>query len=77
MRYGATEAVAGIDPRVALGQIFAFLGPDGAGKTTTVEILEGFSPANRGHGLRARRRPERRRTRAAEPDRSGPAAATT
>jgi ABC-2 type transport system ATP-binding protein len=41
-RYGSHEAVAGIDLEVRRGEIFAFLGPDGAGKTTTVEILEGF-----------------------------------
>jgi ABC-type uncharacterized transport system ATPase subunit len=28
MRYGATEAVAGISLRVARGEIFAFLGPN-------------------------------------------------
>jgi ABC-type multidrug transport system ATPase subunit len=42
MRYGPTEAIAGINLRVARGEIFAFLGPNGAGRTTTVEILEGF-----------------------------------
>lgn len=41
-RYAGQEAVAGIDLEVRRGEIFAFLGPDGAGKTTTVEILEGF-----------------------------------
>jgi ABC-type molybdenum transport system ATPase subunit/photorepair protein PhrA len=30
MHYGATEAVAGIDLRVARGEIFALLGPNGA-----------------------------------------------
>src|ERR1700745_1032632 len=48
MRYGATEAVAGIDLRVARGEIFAFLGPKGAGKTTTVEVLEGFRERSEG-----------------------------
>ena len=42
MRYGAVEAVRGIDLRVRRGEGFAFLGPNGAGKTTTVEILEGY-----------------------------------
>lgn len=41
-RYGAYDAVAGIDLDVHRGEIFAFRGPNGAGKTTTVEILEGF-----------------------------------
>jgi ABC-2 type transport system ATP-binding protein len=42
MRYGAFEAVRGIDLQVSRGEVLAFLGPNGAGKTTTVEILEGY-----------------------------------
>jgi ABC-2 type transport system ATP-binding protein len=41
-RYGAREAVRGIDFAVARGEVFGLLGPNGAGKTTTVEILEGY-----------------------------------
>ena len=41
-RYGALEAVAGIDFEVRTGEVFGLLGPNGAGKTTTVEILEGY-----------------------------------
>lgn len=40
--YGEREAVRGIDLDVHRGEIVAMLGPDGAGKTTTVEILEGY-----------------------------------
>ena len=47
-RYGANEAVAGIDLEVGGGEIVAFLGPNGAGKTTTVEILEGYRPRTSG-----------------------------
>jgi ABC-2 type transport system ATP-binding protein len=42
MRYGSFEAVRGTDLNVRRGEVFAFLGPYGAGKTTTVEILEGY-----------------------------------
>ncbi len=40
--YGATAAVAGIDFDVRRGEIFALLGPNGSGKTTTLESLEGL-----------------------------------
>jgi ABC-2 type transport system ATP-binding protein len=46
-RYGELEAVRGITFDVAKGEIFGFIGPDGAGKTTTFEILAGvMSPTS-------------------------------
>ena len=39
--YGALKAVDRLSFSIDDGEIFALLGPDGAGKTTTVEILEG------------------------------------
>ena len=47
-RYGDVQAVDGIDFDVAKGQIFGLLGPNCAGKTTTVEILEGLRDADGG-----------------------------
>jgi ABC-2 type transport system ATP-binding protein len=38
-RYGAKEAVKGIDLDVRAGEIFGFLGPNGAGKSTTIKML--------------------------------------
>lgn len=38
-RFGAVEAVAGIDLDVPQGMIFAILGPNGAGKTTLMRML--------------------------------------
>ncbi|MET9292755.1 ABC transporter ATP-binding protein [Streptomyces sp. NPDC003077] len=37
------EAVRGIDFSVARGELFALLGTNGAGKTSTVELLEGLA----------------------------------
>jgi ABC-2 type transport system ATP-binding protein len=47
-RYGAREAVRGVDFEVARGEVFGLLGPNGAGKTTTVEVLEGHLPRDGG-----------------------------
>jgi len=41
-RYGTTEAVAGLDLDVARGEIVGLIGPDGAGKTTTMRIVLGL-----------------------------------
>ena len=38
-RYGAIEAVQGIDLAIEPGETFGFLGPNGAGKSTTISML--------------------------------------
>ncbi len=38
-RYGATEAVCGLDLTVGEGEMFGFLGANGAGKSTTIAML--------------------------------------
>jgi ABC-2 type transport system ATP-binding protein len=40
-RYGSLEAVRGISFEVAGGEIFGLIGPDGAGKTSTFQIVAG------------------------------------
>lgn len=49
-RYGKqpTEAVAGINLDIFPGEIFGLIGPDGAGKTTTFQILSGVMPQTSG-----------------------------
>ncbi len=42
VRYGDTEAVRGIDVRVAVGEVIGLIGPDGAGKTSTLRVLAGL-----------------------------------
>ncbi len=39
--FGATHAVAGVSLRVAAGEIYGLVGPDGAGKTTVMRLLCG------------------------------------
>lgn len=47
-RYGALEAVRGIGLDVGEGEIFGLIGPDGAGKTSTFQILAGVMEATSG-----------------------------
>ncbi|QVQ52166.1 ABC transporter ATP-binding protein [Spiractinospora alimapuensis] len=47
-RYGAVEALSGVDFVAPRGAVTALLGPNGAGKTTTVEICEGYRRADAG-----------------------------
>ena len=47
-RYGALEAIRGIDLEVRTGEIFGLIGPDGAGKTSTFQILGGVMEATSG-----------------------------
>ena len=46
--YGQVEAVQGIGLFVSKGEVFALLGPNGAEKTTMVEILEGHRDRSAG-----------------------------
>lgn len=41
-RYGETVAVDDVSLRVERGEIFGIIGPNGSGKTTTVECLQGL-----------------------------------
>ena len=41
-RFGETEAVRGISYAVNRGEMFGLIGPDGAGKTTTIRLLCGL-----------------------------------
>ena len=48
--FGALKAVDQIDFRIAEGEVFGFLGPNGSGKTTTVRMLCGILPPTSGEG---------------------------
>ena len=46
--YGQVQALKGINMRVDSGEIVAFLGRNGAGKSTTIDIILGLQEANGG-----------------------------
>jgi drug efflux transport system ATP-binding protein len=58
-RYGAVLAVDGISFEVRRGEMFGLIGPDGAGKTTTLRMVLGLLPLPEGRietcGLEPRR----------------------
>jgi lipooligosaccharide transport system ATP-binding protein len=47
-RYGALEAVRGIDFTIERGECFGFLGPNGAGKSTTMRMIYRATPLGGG-----------------------------
>ena len=47
-QFGGLIAVDGLDLEVAQGEIFGLVGPDGAGKTTTMRMLTGILPPTAG-----------------------------
>lgn len=66
-RYGRVEALSGLDLTVQPGEVYGFLGRNGAGKSTTIRILMGitertagtlrlFGEAPTGNVVRARRK---------------------
>jgi len=50
-QFGERIAVDGIDLRVPRGQIYGLIGPDGAGKTTTIRLLCGVLELSGGSAL--------------------------
>ena len=64
VRYGRRTAVDGVDLQVAPGEVVALLGRNGAGKTSTVEAIEGYRRPAAGTvrvlGLDPQRRAEHR-----------------
>ncbi len=50
-RFGAVIAVDGIDFEVARGELFGLVGPDGAGKTSTLRMLAGVLRPTSGDAL--------------------------
>jgi spermidine/putrescine transport system ATP-binding protein len=50
-RFGAFEAVRGIDLDIPPGEFFCLLGPSGCGKTTTLRMIAGFERPSAGRIL--------------------------
>ena len=51
MRFGAVEALRGLDARIPAGRITGLVGPDGAGKTTLLRLLAGLMEPAAGQAL--------------------------
>lgn len=49
--YGSNNALNGVSFKVSAGEIFGFLGPSGAGKTTTIKLLTAQLKAKKGQIL--------------------------
>ncbi len=47
-KYKQVEALKGINLQVGEGELFAYLGPNGSGKTTTIKILTGLAVPSAG-----------------------------
>lgn len=62
-RFGELSAVEGLDLDIARGEFFAFLGPNAAGKTTTIRMLTGLLKPSAGEvhigGFDLQKHPER------------------
>jgi ABC-2 type transport system ATP-binding protein len=50
-RFGAVEAVRDVSFTVAAGEVFGLVGPDGAGKTTTLRMLCGLLDPDQGEAI--------------------------
>ena len=61
-RYGDVAAAQGVSFEIERGEIFGLLGPNGSGKTTTLECIIGLREPDAGHievaGIDARRQPQ-------------------
>ena len=66
-RFGPVIAVNGLDLAIPKGEVFGLVGPDGAGKTTTLRLLTGLLDADSGKavvaGFNVAKRPEQVRDR--------------
>jgi ABC-2 type transport system ATP-binding protein len=47
-RYGRVEAIVDLSMSIAAGEMFGLIGPDGAGKTTTIRLICGLLAADQG-----------------------------
>ncbi len=50
-QYKNVEALKGVDLEVGAGELFAYLGPNGSGKTTTIKILTGLARPTSGEAF--------------------------
>src|SRR3954462_10983872 len=56
-RFGAVDALGGLDIEVRIGEIYGLLGPNGSGKTTFIRCLAGLLRPDAGEVTVLGRRP--------------------
>ena len=48
LSFGGVRAIDGLDLRIAPGEVHGLIGPNGSGKTTTLNVISGFNAPERG-----------------------------
>ena len=56
LSFGGVRAIDGLDLTIRPGEVHGLIGPNGSGKTTTLNVISGYYAPQRGHALLERRR---------------------
>ena len=73
LSFGGVRAVDGVDLEIRTGEVHGLIGPNGSGKTTTLNVISGYYAPQEGHGQPGRRRLRQRGRRTRAPRITSPA----